>query len=64
MKEIKIDNHIKIIIFSFVIMNLTQLVSNIGVPSKTLDLDYSHALSLINGNVFIIHKNGVIVYII
>ena len=62
MKEIKIDNHIKIIIFSFVIINLTQLVINIGVPSKTLDLDYSHALSLINGNVFIIHKNGVIVY--
>ena len=29
---------------------------------KYLDLEYTHSLSLINGNLFIIHKYGVIVY--
>ena len=63
MKEIKLNNHIKLIIFFFIIINLIQvIISESGLFIKNLDLNYTHALSLINGNIFIIHKNGVVVY--
>ena len=63
MKEIKLDNLFKVFIFFLIIINLSQVViSQTDLFSKNLDLDYTHALSLINGNIFIIHKNGVIVY--
>ena len=35
---------------------------NFGSLIKELDLTFTHSLSLINGNIFIIHKNGVKVY--
>ena len=65
MKEIKLDNLFKVFIFFLIIINLSQVVisqTDTDLLSKNLDLDFTHALSLINGNIFIIHKNGVIVY--
>ena len=44
-----------LLIFLF---NLVEVTINSNLDS----LDYTHALSLINGNIFIIHKNGVMVY--
>ena len=46
--------------FSFLIQ--VVISDNFDYYSKSLDFDYTHSLSLLNGNIFIIHKNGVMVY--
>jgi hypothetical protein len=63
MKEVFFNNYIKQILFIFIFININQIViSEEGLFLKSLNLDYTHALSLINGNIFILHKDGVIVY--
>ena len=47
----------------FMLFNLNNLVfSDSSSFLKEFNIDYTHALSLLNGNFFIIHKNGVKVY--
>ena len=61
MKNIYFNNYIKLILFIFI--NLNQIIiSEEGIFLKSINLDYTHALALINGNIFIIHKDGVAVY--
>ena len=45
-------------------MNLFQVIINDeeNLLVKTLDYDYTHAITLLNGNLFILHRNGVVVY--
>ena len=63
MKKDYFNNYIKQIFFIIIFINLNQIViSEEGLFLKSLNLDYTHALSLINGNIFILHKDGVIVY--
>ena len=50
------------LVFFFVCLNLFQFINGEDLYIKSLDLDYTHVITLLNGNVFIIHKNGVIVY--
>ena len=58
------NNYMKQILFIFIMININQIVISESESNlvKELDLDYTHILSLINGNIFIIHKNGVNVY--
>ena len=49
-------------LFFFISINIISVIFNDNYLEKELNLDYTHSLSLINGNVFIIHKNGVRVY--
>ena len=58
MKEIQLENYIKLFLLFFIFTNLIPIVNN----DILRNLDYTHALSLNNGNTFILHKNGVIVY--
>ena len=63
MKKTYFNNYIKQILFIIIFINLNQIIiSEEGLFLKSLNLDYTHALSLINGNIFIIHKDGVVVY--
>ena len=63
MENGQIKSNFKIVLILFIFINLIQAVnSEPNYFSRNLDLDYTHALSLLNGNIFIIHKNGVIVY--
>ena len=63
MKESYFNNYMKQILFIFIFININKIViSQTVLLTKTLNLDFTHVLSLINGNIFIIHKNGVIVY--
>jgi len=49
--------------FFLIFFNIISLIfNNNSYLEKELNLDYTHSLALINGNVFIIHKNGVKVY--
>ena len=49
--------------FFLIFFNIISLIFNDNsYLEKELNLDYTHSLALINGNVFIIHKNGVKVY--
>ena len=50
-------------LFFFISINIISFIFNdSSFLEKELNLDYTHSLTLINGNVFIIHKNGVRVY--
>ena len=50
-------------LFFFISINIIPFIfNNNSYLEKELNLDYTHSLTLINGNVFIIHKNGVKVY--
>ena len=51
-------------LFVFIIfINIISIIFNeSSFLDKEINLDYTHSLSLINGNVFIIHKNGIRVY--
>ena len=51
-------NYLILVIFIYSI----TIVINDQEFIKYLDLDYTHSLCLQNGNLFIIHKNGVLVY--
>ena len=61
MKVAYYNNYMKQILFIFIMININQIVINDNAL-YIMDLNYTHALSLINGNIFIIHKNGVNVY--
>jgi len=52
-------NNIFVILFIFNIYNLVISGSSF---IQEFNIDYTHSLSLLNGNFFIIHKNGVKVY--
>ena len=57
------NNCSKKIFFYLVFINIYQVVITRAVNKiKDLDLDYIHPIALLNGNIFIIHKNGVLVY--
>ena len=45
----------------FIIINIIPIIIN-DTELEDLNLDYTHALTLMNGNIFILYKNGVIVY--
>ena len=51
-------NYLILVIFIYSI----TIVINDQEFIKYLDLDYTHSLCLQNGNLFILHKNGVLVY--
>ena len=58
-----INNFQKYLLYFFIHISLINIIINQdNLFIKNLNLDYVHALSLINGNIFILHKNGVIVY--
>ena len=50
--------YLKIFVFLIFLFNLFGLIALNNLDS----LDYTHSLSLINGNIFIIHRNGVMVF--
>lgn len=53
----------KNILIIIIIFNINHLViSDSSLSIKELNIDYTHALSLLNGNFFIIHQKGVRVY--
>ena len=57
------NNSSKKLFFYLVFINIYQVVINKAVNKiKDLDLDYIHPIALLNGNTFIVHKNGVLVY--
>ena len=63
MKKDYFNNYIKQIFFIIIFINLNQIIiTDENLFLKSLNLNYTHALSLINGNIFILHKDGVIVY--
>ena len=61
MKNIKTQNFLKKLLFSFIIINIFPIIINHYEIVDT-SLDFTHALSLKNGNIFLLHQNGVIVY--
>ena len=64
MKKMKLEKYSKMFLLFFIIINLIHIVNSEDIDyfSRSLDLEYTHSISLLNGNTFIIHKNGVIVY--
>ena len=53
MKEVELEKKFELFLLFFIFINLIQVVNN-DYLSRSLDLDYTHALSLLNGNTFII----------
>ena len=49
-------------LFHFIIINLIKIINLYDIEIVNTNLDFTHALSLKNGNIFLLHKNGVIVY--
>ena len=63
MKKVYFNNYINQILFIFIFININQIViTDESLFLKSLNLNYTHVLSLINGNIFILHKDGIIVY--
>ena len=60
MKTLILRNHFYITLFFLSLFQLT--INESGLYLKSLDLSYSHWISLLNGNIFILHSKGVIVY--
>ena len=49
--------------FLLIFINIYQDIFSRPIYNmKELDLDFIHPIALLNGNIFIIHKNGVVVY--
>ena len=48
--------------FFLIFINIYHVITRVVVKIKDLDLEYIHPITLLNGNIFIIHKNGVLVY--
>ena len=59
MSKVNSNIYLKIFSFIFIFLNLISITNSIY---KILDLVYTHSITLLNGNIFIIHKNGVTVY--
>ena len=55
MKETYYNNYMKQILFIFIMININQIVISDNAL-YIMDLNYTHALSLINGNIFIFIK--------
>ena len=55
-------NYLKKLLFHFIIINLIKIINLNNIEIIDTKLDFTHALSLINGNIFLLHQNGVIVY--
>ena len=50
-------------LFYFIILNLFQIIINQNaIEIVDTNLEFIHALSLKNGNIFLLHQNGIIVY--
>ena len=63
MNLISCNNYFKTIFFFLFLINIYQVVINRSANKiKDLDLEFIHPIALLNGNIFIIHKNGVLVY--
>ena len=63
MKEGKYNNYLKKVIkLLLIIIKLNLIINDSDLLTKELDIDYTHTLSLLNGNIFILHKTGAIVY--
>ena len=63
MKEAKFNNYLKKVIkLLLIIIKLNLIINDNDLLTKELDIDYTHTLSLLNGNIFILHKTGAIVY--
>ena len=51
------------IIIIFIFLNIFQSINNDEVLyERSLDLENTHSLCMLNGNIFILHKNGILVY--
>ena len=51
------------IIIIIIFLNIFQSINNDEVLyERSLDLENTHSLCMLNGNIFILHKNGVLVY--
>ena len=55
-------NYLKQFLFHFIIINLIKIINLYDLEIVNTNLDFTHALSLKNGNIFLLHQNGVIVY--
>ena len=49
-------------LFHFILINLIKIINLYDIEIVDTNLNFIHALSLKNGNIFLLHKNGVIVY--
>ena len=55
--------YLKKLLFYCIIINLMEIIINQNdIEIVDTNLGFSHALSLKNGNIFLLHQNGVIVY--
>ena len=58
-----INNSSKKIFFFLIFINIFQGINSIFINKmRDLDLDFIHPIALLNGNIFIIHKYGALVY--
>ena len=58
-----INNSSKKIFFFLIFFNIYQGIISIFINKmRDLDLDFIHPIALLNGNIFIIHKYGAVVY--
>ena len=59
-----INNSSNKIFFLIIFINIYHgIISSIFIDKmQDLDLDFIHPIALLNGNIFIIHKNGAVVY--
>ena len=58
-----INNSSKKIFFFLIFINIYQGIISIFINKmRDLDLDFIHPIALLNGNIFIIHKYGAVVY--
>ena len=60
MNGFMINYYLEKIFFFLIIIEINQIIIKTAIMN--LNLDYTHALSLLNGNIFILHKNGIVVY--
>ena len=62
MKKIIFSYNFNKILLYFIIINLNTIINQNNIEIVDTNLNYIHALSLKNGNIFLLHQNGVIVY--
>ena len=56
------NNSSKKMFILLIFINIYHIITREVVKMKDLDLEYIHPITLLNGNIFIIHKNGILVY--
>jgi hypothetical protein len=62
MKKIIFSYNFNKILLYFIIINLNTIINQNAIEIVDTNLNFIHALSLKNGNIFLLHQNGVIVY--